>query len=337
MSIEPTSRIAIGVPVRNEVARLPRLLTALDRQTMPLPFTLCIFLDNCDDESARIIDEWRSRLRYPVVTQSLCSGGLPNAGAARRRAMALALSKAPEGVLLTTDADSEPAADWIAANLAALKHADVVAGRIVRNPPSPDLHARLAAYWDRLHAVRRRIDPVAWEAQASHHWTSGASLSCRSQVYRDLDGFPAIPNGEDAAFADGAARAGYHLRRDASVVVRTSSRRQGRAQHGFAAALAALDTSSAMPEVTHPEDEAWRFRMQAEARGVHRTGAVLSLARSLGLGCAEVEQVGAECVNAEAFTARIVGAPPGGMRAVSLPHAEALLTGLDVIALAGAA
>ncbi len=337
MSIEPTSCIAIGVPVRNEAARLPRLLAALDRQTSPLPFTLCIFFDNCEDDSARIVDDWRPRLRYRLATQSQSSGGSANAGAARRQAMALALAHAPHGVLLTTDADSEPAVDWIDANLAALDKADVIAGRIVRTAPKPDLHARLAAYWDRLHAVRRTIDPVVWEAQASHHWTSGASFACRSQVYRDLDGFPAIANGEDASFADRAARAGYRLRRDADVVVRTSSRRQGRAQHGFAATLAALDAPSSMPEVTHPEDEAWRFRMQAEARTVHRTGALIALACALGLRRREVEQVASECINGEAFAARIVGAPPGGMRTVGLPHAEALLTRLGVIALAGAA
>jgi len=330
--------IAIGVPVRNEAARLPRLLAAFDKQITDHPFTLCLFFDSCEDGSEQLVDSLSPRLRYPVVTRSSHSGGSPNAGAARQRAMAAALQIAGDGVLLTTDADSEPAPDWIMANLAALGQADVVAGRIVRDGRHAcDVHSRLADYFDRLHAVRRAIDVVSWEAAYSHHWTSGASLACRSQVYRDLGGFPAIASGEDAAFTDRAARAGYRVRRDASVTVWTSSRRKGRVIDGFAAVLAAFDDPAAMPEVTHPHDEAWRFRMQAEARASFDNGGWRALASSLDLPLAEVEQVAGECANSEAFAARIVGAPPGGMRKVSLAHAEALLAGLDAMAMAGAA
>lgn len=330
--------IAIGVPVRNEVARLPRLLTALNNQTTSRPFTLCIFFDNCDDGSEQLVAQWSPHLRYRIVVRSMHAEAAANAGAARRRAMALALACASDEALLTTDADSEPARDWIDTNMAALDRCDVVAGRIVSaGSKTPDLHHRLAAYLDRLHALRRTIDPADWEAAVSHHWTSAASLACRSQVYRHLGGFHPMPNGEDADFADRAARAGYRLRRDADVTVRTSSRRKGRAQHGFAATLAALDLAVNMPEVAHPEDEAWRFRMQAEARAAFEAGHPRSVAAGLNLPIAEVDQVASECVNHEAFAARIVGAPPGGMRMVSLAHAEALLAGLDLMTMAGAA
>ena len=340
MSSEGTSHgpIALGVPVRNEEARLPGLLAALDNQLAAPPFTLCIVFDNCTDGSERLVARLAAELRYPIVTQSLRSGHEPNAGAARRHAMALALKFAKGGSLLTTDADSQPDPHWIAANLAALEQADIVAGRIVCDgPDAPLMHHRLSEYYDRLHAVRRTLDPIVWEAEESHHWTSGASLACRSQVYLQLGGFAPIANGEDAAFADSAARAGYRVRRDANVVVRTSSRRTGRAERGFAAALAALDAFPDTLEVVHPDDEAWRFRMQAQARAVFQSGQSQGLAPGLGLAIEEIAQVAGECANAEAFAARIVGAPPTGMRTVSLAHAEALLAGLDMMTMAGAA
>lgn len=330
--------VAIGVPVRDEVTRLPRLLAAFENQESPRAFTLCLFFDNCNDGSAQFVASRAPHLRYQIVTQSVNSGGPPNAGAARRKAMALALQHAQGGTLMTTDADSEPAVDWVAANCAALEHADIIAGRIARaDVRAPDMHDRMAAYFDRLHALRRTLDPVSWEADGSHHWTSAASLACRSETYRTLGGFAAVANGEDAAFADGAARAGYRVRRDASVTVRTSSRRKGRAECGFAASLTALDASKYMPDVTHPEDEAWRFRMQARARVAFEAGRPHSVVSCLGLALDEVEQVALQCANGEAFAARIVGQPPEGMRTVGLGHAEALLAVLGLITMAGAA
>jgi GT2 family glycosyltransferase len=344
LTIERSSSpaIAIGVPVRNEVARLPRLLAALQEQDTRQAFTLCLLFDNCDDGSEELVAGWAGRLRYRIVTDRVAVDGPANAGAARRRAMALALGTIGDdgsrGALLTTDADSAPAADWIDANLAGLDQAEVVAGRIVRgDAATPDMQTRVAAYYDRLHALRRMIDPVPWESFRTHHWTSGASLGFRADVYRRLGGFAPLASGEDAAFVDIAMRAGYRVRRDADVVVCTSSRRHGRAEHGFAAALAALDASAIPPQVVHPDDEAWRFRMQAAARDAFQTDAPDSLAQALGLAAGEVGQVASECANGEAFAARIVGTPPAGLRMVSLAHAEALLTGLDSVTMAGVA
>lgn len=331
------TRLAVAVPVRNEVARLPRLLCALADQVGGDRLTLCIFFDNCDDGSSQLVQGWAPRLPFAIVSDHGGSGGVPNAGAARRRAMALAVDRVGANVLLTTDADSEPATDWVAMNLKALDQADVVCGRIIRGERrTPDVQDRVCAYFDRLHAMRRTLDPVAWESDEPHHWTSAASLATRTDIYQQLGGFAANVSGEDAAFADEAARSGFRVRRDRHVVVKTSSRRKGRAHHGFAASLAALD-DGATPEVVHPDDEAWRFRMQASARAAFEAQDVTALPLLLGLSMREVETVATACVNAEAFAARIVGAPPGGMRMVSLAHAEALLAGADQITMVGAA
>jgi hypothetical protein len=321
--------VAVAVPVRNEVDRLPRLLAALARQRDAPVFSLSLFFDNCDDGSEAAVAALRPALPYSIASDSCRTGAPPNAGAARRRAAAVALGSAPDGVILSTDADSEPAPDWIAANLAALGEADLVAGRIVRQGADSPVQARLERYLDRLHALRRRIDPVEWEDDASHHWVSAASLAMRAETYRALGGFGDLANGEDAALGDAAARAGLRLRRDARVVVRTSSRRVGRASDGLAATLAAFDRRDGDPAVTHPEDEAWRFAAQAVARARHAAGGFDALAAHLRLPLAEVEQVARECRNGEAFAARIVGAPPGGLRPVPLAHAEAILSALE--------
>ena len=40
-------------------------------------------------------------------------------------------------------------------------------------------------------------------------------------------------------------------------------------------------------------------------------------------------QVAGECANGEAFAARIVGSPPGGLRSVPLAQAETILAELE--------
>lgn len=334
------AEVAIAVPVRDEADRLPRLLNALARQVGAPRFTLALFFDNCADDSLAIARRLAPTLPYRIITDCCDAGRPSNAGLARGRATALALSVAPDGLLLTTDADSCPAPDWVAATLAGLAEADVVAGRIVQQPGhAAPLQARLEVYYDRLHALRRRLDPVPWEAADTHHWTSAASLAMTSAVYRAAGGFPPLGHGEDATFADAAARLGFALRRDGAVRVATSTRRDGRAGGGFAAHLATLDTAEQPPLVAHPADEAWRYAMQAEARQRHGCDRrfYARLAAPLRLPLAEIVAVAAECTNGEAFAARIVGAPPGGMRTVTLPDAERLIAGLEQDRLEGAA
>ncbi|MBE7186433.1 MAG: glycosyltransferase [Methylobacterium mesophilicum] len=322
--------VVVAVPVRNEAERLPRLLASLAQQHSAPSFRLALFFDSCTDSSFELVAALAGDLPYKVVTARTADVGLPNAGRARRSAVALAMSHEMEGILLTTDADSQPAPDWIAANLAALETADVVAGRITQGPgPSSEKRDRLECYFDRLHAIRRAIDPVDWEASRAHHWTSSASLALRMTTYSALGGFEPIPNGEDAALCDAAARAGYRVRRDARVTVQTSTRRLGRADQGFAAMLRMLDDADELPTVSHPDDEAWRFLMHAAARTRHGAADYGHLAERLGLPHAEVDQVATECRNGEAFAARIVGAPPQGMRTVCLGEAERLLAKLE--------
>ena len=327
----------IAVPVRNEAAHLPALLGALARQRGAPPFALSLFFDSCTDASRAIVEAMASALPYPVMTGRSEAVTAPNAGRARAAAAALALSASPR-VILSTDADSEPADDWVAASLSALDGAELVAGRIVLGEDAAaPVQARVIAHSDRLNQLSRRLDPVSWEDDATHHWTSASSLALHADTYRALGGFGALARGEDADLADRAWREGYRLRRDARVRVRTSARRCGRIEGGFASSLAGLDSAPALPRVAHPADEAWRYRRHAEARGCFATGEWRAVAERLRLASGELERVAAEVRNAEAFAARVVGAPPGGMRSVSLAHAEAALSGFDVDLREGAA
>ncbi|MDO7842878.1 glycosyltransferase family 2 protein [Sphingomonas immobilis] len=320
---------AVCVPVRNEAVLLPRLLDAIARQRGVSNFVLCLFFDACSDDSVPIVAARAGALPYPIVTAEAGQNGPANAGLARLRAMALGLSVLREdGIILSTDGDSEPGPDWLTANIAALAHADVVAGRVVRTAvPTCAVQDRLEVYYDDLFALRRLIDPVPWEAARTHHYTSGASLGFRVDAYRLLGGFEPVPFAEDARLIDAAHRTGLRVRRDATIRVETSSRRNGRAIGGLADHLRNLDKEGPQATMSHPADEAWRYERHAAARVAWHdlSGRRRSLAAMLGCIVGHVDRIAADTQSAEAFVNCIVPEIPGGARQVELDEAEQIL------------
>ncbi len=323
--------VMVCVPVRDEVALLPRFLDALavqDRQA----FTLCILFDGCTDQSAAVVAARVASLPFAILTVH-AERGAPNAGRARRAAMAIALEAMPDdgGMIVSTDADSVPAPDWLSTNADGLTKADVVAGQIVRRggDASP-LQDRIEVYYDGLFALRRMIDPVPWEAPHVHHYTSGASLAFRTAAYRDLGGFEPLPSAEDARIVDRAHQMGLRVRRDAAVRVDTSARRVGRAVGGLADHLRRIDAGANQITMAHPADMVWRYRRQAAARAAwSQPGSLPALAADLGCSLRHVERAAAQAKNAEAFAMQLVPGIPGGERVVPLDIAEAAIRRLQ--------
>ena len=319
--------------MRDEAALLPRLLSSLAALELTgVDAVACFFLDGCSDNSEAIV-----RGAVLPIPLRVASGPLhrhANAGRARAAAMALASDAVGEGagaLLLTTDADSRPRGDWLQAAARALTLSDVAAGRIVRDGACDRVQARVEAYWDRLHAFRRFLDPVTWETGGCHQ-AGGANLAMRAEVYRSLGGFRAVAAGEDALLCDEASRAGYRVRHDPAMLVETSARRAGRARGGMADALRTLDRGT-LPVVADPRAEAWQFRRHAAARAAFarmdeesvraKLGAVLKLTPDHVLGVAR------DCPNAESFATRIVPAASDAGRLVELDVAEEALTVLE--------
>lgn len=275
-------RFAICIPVRNEEALLPGCLdsiAALDLNGLPRP-GIHIAFDTCTDRSEQIVAD-RVQAGYPfeITTVRLAAAATPNAGRARKAAMDAAacgtLGKAATHIL-TTDADSLVAQDWLRAHVAGFRHADVIAGLVRRINRCTEYRYKglpprdqLETYLERLHLLRRKIDPIEYDADPSHPYASGASIGITREAYCALDGLPRLPNAEDEAMIKRARLHGYRVRQDCSVQVRTSDRRDGRATAGLAAALRDLDNEdlrSAAMLVEDPRDAADHYRRQADSR-----------------------------------------------------------------------
>jgi glycosyltransferase involved in cell wall biosynthesis len=140
--IRPGSVVAI--PVKDEEERLPACLHALaqqrDRLGQSIPPTLVrivVFANNCSDRSASLARKLGAGLSLHIrVAEARLPPAVAHAGSARRAVMDLAEAWLVEagdkdGVILTTDADSQVAPNWIAENLAAFAAgAEAVLGRI---------------------------------------------------------------------------------------------------------------------------------------------------------------------------------------------------------------
>lgn len=273
----------VCVPARNEEAKLPVLLEALAHQDLGRVVPVLVVLNNTHDGSVAAIAaaqvRWRGRLRVQVETVTF-PPALAHAGSARRHAMAIgaqALGRHPDAVLISTDADSRPPADWVRANLEALDAgADLVGGRLEiddRDPlPAPLAASRALwdAYWSRVRALEDALDPVPCDPAPRHGDHTGASLALRVRTWRAAGGVPAIPTGEDRALVAAALAAGARLRHPPTVWTRVSGRSVGRAAGGMADHLAAeAGTLHAGRPILAPGFDQWRER--ALWRRAHRS------------------------------------------------------------------
>ncbi|AWB25075.1 glycosyltransferase family 2 protein [Methylobacterium currus] len=262
----PAPRCIVAVPVRNEVDRIGACLRALATQEEigPEALGIVLFLNNCTDGTAEVVASLVPALRVQVRVVERDFAGA-HAGWARREAMEAAASwldetvggldgSAPDGVILTTDADSRVPPDWVARNLAALAQGvDAVAGTIAldegeaaRLPEALHARGRLeGAYEALLVALESLIDPVAHDPWPRHATRSGASLAVHLSAYRAAGGMPALPLGEDRAFVAALLRADARVRHAPDIVVVTSGRLDGRAPGG---AADTMRQRCAMPE-----------------------------------------------------------------------------------------
>lgn len=281
----PGSVVAVAVPACNEAASIGACVRALDiaaANASESSVHLVLLVNNSSDETAAIArSHCPSAMRMTVINITL-PPTLAHAGGARREACERAVALLPpDGVLMTTDADSRVDPQWIAANLTELAvGADAVAGVVAFDeasraalPPMPlrTLEWRLAGLHAKLGSL---VDPREHDPWPNHIWAWGASLALTVSAYRQVGGLPPIPLAEDRALAAAIERAGLRLRHSHAPVVFTSARYQGRAPGGFADLLqnyaceaATLCDAALEPTAALLHRLRWRARLRRIAAG----------------------------------------------------------------------
>ncbi len=250
--------VAVAIPIKNEDGHLLACLDAIDvaagRHTGRV--TILAMANDCDDGSLAILQAWQPR--YAVLDWRAVSmlPGARHAGWARRLALDAAASTlvADADLLLSTDADTYVASDWIA-RIAAHVDAgyDAVAGRALtlrEDRAALGLTGRyrlnqLGRYYTALDYLRATTEAEAHDPWPRHFYEGGASIALTRALYRRIGGAPTPKVAEDRALFDRIRAHGGRVRHALDVRVFTSCRIEGRAPGGMADAVAGWITQPA--------------------------------------------------------------------------------------------
>lgn len=230
----PVRAMAVVVPAHNEEELLGACLDSvqLALRTVQVVTMVTVVLDRCTDGSAAIAREHAGRV--PLL---LIEGTFPSVGAARDAGMAraaqhLASIPAQQIWVANTDADSLVPVHWLERQRRlANAGMDLVLGT-VEPGPSPSGHDEADRLWRAQHTLV--------EGHAHIH---GANLGVRLSVAMGVGGFGKVQVSEDVELAHRVQSGTMAWCATDTTRVVTSSRRQGRASHGFAEFLRALDAS----------------------------------------------------------------------------------------------
>jgi hypothetical protein len=287
---------AVAIPAKDEIERLPACLAALasqrDSAGSPLArgaFCVVLFANNCRDESAAIARSMAERLPFALhVVEAVLPPEVAHAGNARRAAMDLAEAWLAEGganngLILTTDADSQVPQRWIENNLTAIHAgADAVLGSLALDEEGDllpqSLHQRgrrESTYEALLTELSAVLDPLDHNPWPHHATISGASLAVSRPMYLRIGRLPRVPLGEDKALVAELLRHDAKIRYCPNIQVTTSARLDGRAPGGVADTLrlrsnnpGACCDESLEPFRTAIRRAKWRGRL----RRLHRAG-----------------------------------------------------------------
>ncbi|MBT2558655.1 glycosyltransferase [Hymenobacter sp. ISL-91] len=249
----PTLRATVIIPAKDEADSLAATLAALAAQTneqgQPLPpgfFEVLVLANNCTDHTAAVVQAFAAT--HPTLALHVAELTLPPAeahvGRARRLLMdeaayRLELAGQPRAAIISTDADTRVAPDWLAATFRELAlGVDAVAGRILMEESRRTCPVRRCQLQDATYQLLRvqletQLDPQPHDPWPRHHQHFGASLAVTVAAYRQVGGLPVVPYLEDEALYQTLLRHDLQVRHSPAVRVFTSGRQQGRVAVGL--------------------------------------------------------------------------------------------------------
>ncbi|MGB7372234.1 glycosyltransferase [Erythrobacter sp.] len=238
----------VAVPVCNEEAMLPRALSALAdaMRSTGRSGAIVVAMNNSSDLSAVVAQEMAEACGIEhLIVELDFAPAIRNAPHARRLALDIAATLAPDGVLFTTDADSHVSRNWIVDRLAL---ADAGIDLVCEDVRLDDVEAaelpervRLIGEVERGYfrmCERLWSDWTRGQRGRFAHRASGASLAVRTAAYREIGGLPLPECGEDRALCSALLSSGRAVETIDDGGTRTSARLVGRAAGGCGIALA---------------------------------------------------------------------------------------------------
>lgn len=230
--------VAVLIPARDEELLLPRCLRSVRLACLNLPqgvtTDIVVVSDGSRDNTHAIAVQFLEEVGTAVAINGR------GVGSARACAATTALHRYAGSRdrcwLANTDADCEVPEDWLLDQLALAKRGFIaVAGTI-----DVDSFVEHAMHVENSFRRSYRM-PIG----GGHPHVHGANLGIRADAYLRVGGWGPLLTAEDHDLWSRLANCGGQRIADASLQVLTSGRREGRAPMGFAAALAAHNSTDA--------------------------------------------------------------------------------------------
>jgi glycosyltransferase involved in cell wall biosynthesis len=224
--------IGVLVPARNEESLLPRCIASLMAARMMLPegvtCDIVVVVDSSTDRTREIAEALLlgNGVVVPIDARAV--------GQARAVAARVLLKRYSGSLkycwLANTDADCEVPTSWLTDHLAIARlGTDAVAGTV-----DVDSFAEHDPFVRERFQLSYRID-----ADGTHPHVHGANMGVRADAYLRAGGWLALETAEDHDLWNRLHQTGHRPLSAAKLLVTTSGRKNGRAPHGFAEALAA--------------------------------------------------------------------------------------------------
>lgn len=236
----------IVIPARDEGRTIGRTLSALAAQRGAPPFTVLVLANNCHDDTAQQALRWQSKLQLEIC-ESILPPEQANVVGARRLALEIGAEFAgSDGIIVSTDADTEAHPDWLRQLLVPLSCGyDASAGRILlrreERAALPPLvratHLLDTGYRMAAAQLRARLVPSAGEETPTHWQHFGANLALKISAYRAIGGLPKVSSLEDVALITALLRHDLRIRHTHAAKVFTSARLTGRVSVGLSTQL----------------------------------------------------------------------------------------------------
>lgn len=217
------TKFSILIPVRNEAANLPQLISDLQQQRYPVSqFEVLVINDSSDDDTLKVAKELlsNSALQYQILDL----GATGKSG--KKQALTLGVSKARFSHIITTDGDCRLPAEWLQA------YADTYADRQYAMLAGPVKMTGEKGF-ERLQAVEFAgligIGAASLQSQ-NPGMCNGANLSYLKEAFLEVGGYQGnenIPSGDDEfllqkiyQYADGQVA----FLKDTRAVVQTAAK-----------------------------------------------------------------------------------------------------------------
>jgi hypothetical protein len=252
---KPSLKLTVILPVRNEEDNLVRTLDALNYQFdnqgvrfNPEDYEVLLLANNCNDRSVEIaLDYQRQNTDFQLHIEDIyLPADIAHIGTVRRLLMDAAYDRFAnigrhDGVIASTDSDSEVDKLWVYQTLQEInKGNDVVGGRIFTRPVhsiSRLYYLRDITYKHLVSKLEDMLDPVANDRWPRHFQCFGASFAVTCGMYDRCGRLPVVPFLEDMAFHRSLIRVDAKIRLSPFVQVFTSDRIDGRVDFGLSIQL----------------------------------------------------------------------------------------------------